>query len=191
MTGTVGEETAVELIKKGATDYILKDRLVRLPAAVRRALDERAAGEERRKVERIRDLLASIVESSDDAIIGIALDGTILSWNRGAEHIYGHTSTEVHGKLLANLFAPEHASEADNALAKLRRGEPVGRYESKGLRKGGEVIDVAVTMSLIRNAGGELIGTSAVIRDTTEQKRLEKNSWFRRKWKELGGWQPA
>src|SRR5919106_2341120 len=81
VTGTVGEETAVDCIKKGAADYILKDRLGRLSLAVDRALGETAARAERQRADKTRDLLVSIVESSDDAIIGLALDGTVLSWN--------------------------------------------------------------------------------------------------------------
>src|SRR4051812_21383257 len=69
VTGTVGEETAVECIKRGATDYVLKDRPARLPLAIGRALEEKAFREDRRKMERSRDLLAAIVECSDDAII--------------------------------------------------------------------------------------------------------------------------
>ena len=118
-TGTVGEETAVECIKKGATDYVLKDRPARLPHAVRRALHDRSMRAERRRAERSRDLLASIVQSSDDAIIGMALDGSIVSWNRGAESIYGYSAAETKGQSDFHAFRSRASAMSSRPLSRL------------------------------------------------------------------------
>ena len=115
-TGTVGEETAVECIKKGATDYVLKDRPARLPHAVRRALHDRSMRAERRRAELSRDLLASIVQSSDDAIIGMALDGSIVSWNRAAEGIHGYSAAEIKGQPISMLFDPARRALHDRVF---------------------------------------------------------------------------
>ena len=183
-TGTVGEETAVECIKKGATDYVLKDRPARLPHAVRRALHERFLRAERRRAERSRDLLASIVQSSDDAIIGMSLDGSIVSWNRGAEGIYGYSAEEIKGQPVHMLFDPRRAHELQATLETLRRGDSIERYETSGIRKDGGVIEMAVTMSAIRD--GRITGISAIARDITQQKRLQKDFLSAQKMEAVG-----
>jgi two-component system, cell cycle sensor histidine kinase and response regulator CckA len=186
VTGTVGEETAVECIKRGATDYILKDRLGRLSFAVQRALAETAAREERKKANKARDLLASIVESSDDAIIGIALDGTVLSWNRGAARIFGYSAQEIQEKPIALLFTSDGLDQLHKNLETLRSGESVSRYESRGMTKDRKPIEIAVTMSPIRSMAGSLEGASAIIRDISDQKQLEKEFYLSQKMEAIG-----
>jgi len=186
VSGSVVDEVAVECVKRGATDYVLKDRLARLSHAVERALSEKAAREERRKAERSRDLLASLVESSDEAIIAMTLDGAILTWNRGAAGIYGYTVEEIEGKPLSLLFAPNRAEELYSALLTLQRGESTARYESLGVKKDGSVIDVAVTISSIRPQSDDLAGASAIIRDITSYKRLQAELFFAQKMEAVG-----
>jgi PAS domain S-box-containing protein len=183
-TGTVGEETAVECIKEGANDYVLKDRPARLPHAVRRALQDRLMRAERRNAERSRDLLASIVQSSDDAIVGMAMDGSIVSWNRGAEQIYGYPAAEIKGHPISRLFEPAAGDELRATLDILRRGDTIERYESTGIRKEGTPIDISVTMSAIR--GERITGFSAIIRDITQQKRLQKDFLSAQKMEAVG-----
>lgn len=186
VTGTVGEETAVECIKKGANDYILKDRLVRLPVAVQRALDDTSAREDRRKADKTRDLLASIVESSDDAIIGLALDGTILTWNRGARRIYGYTAEHIAGKPIAALFAPDSLDTLSQAMQIVRQGRSVDRYETRGSTADGRSIEVAFSMSPILKEDRDLEGISAIIRDITDLKTLEKELLLAQKMEAIG-----
>ncbi len=185
VTGTVGEEVAVECIKKGATDYIIKDRLRRLPLAVQRALDEKAARDQHKEEERDLNLLALIVESSDDAIIGMSPDWTILSWNRGASIIYGYQAEEIEGKPIEALFAPESAGEWREVTDALQRGEPIVRHDMKGVTQKGSAIEVALTISALRNADGQ-IGWAATIRDITEQKRLLREFLVAQKMEAVG-----
>ena len=127
---------------------------------------------ERRRAERSREQLASIVDYSDDAIIGKSLDGTITNWNHGAERLYGYSAEEVIGRPISMLFPPDRGDEMDLITAKLRRGEIVTE-ETVRRRKDGALIDVALTVSPIRNARGEVTGASAIVRDISERKRVE------------------
>ena len=128
----------------------------------------------RKRIEETRGQLAAIVESSDDAIIGKTLDGTIVSWNRGAEEIYGYSPGEAVGQPISILLPPERADELPSIMERLRRGERIDHYETKRQRKDGTVIDVSVTISPIRTDTGELIGASAVARNITDRKRIEE-----------------
>jgi diguanylate cyclase (GGDEF)-like protein/PAS domain S-box-containing protein len=111
--------------------------------------------------------LAAIVHSSDDAIIGKALDGTILSWNPGAERIYGYTSAEVVGKSISILVPPEKSDELTSILDSIARGKRVDHYETVRVRKDGSHIDVSLTVSPIKDVEGTLIGASTIARDVT------------------------
>jgi PAS domain S-box-containing protein len=186
VTGTVGEQVAVECIKKGAADYILKDRLARLPFAVARALDDVDAAHERRKAEQNRDLLASIVESSDDGIIGVSADGRILSWNRGARAIYDYSAEEIVGKPITALFMPEGLDQLNDAIKMLVHGQSVERYETRGRTSQGRTIEVAVTLSPLRNAEESSGGASAIVRDITEQKQLQRELFVAQKMDAIG-----
>jgi PAS domain S-box-containing protein len=185
VTGTVGEETAVECIKQGATDYVLKDRQARLPLAIERALDEKRVREERRQAERSRDLLAAIVQSSDDAIVGADLDGRIVSWNRGAERIYGFIADEIRGRSVSVLFLP-HSEELQSVKQAFQRGENLDRHETKGVREDGAVIDVSVTISRIQSDAGNFAGASMIARDITEHKRLQQEFCVSQKMDAIG-----
>jgi PAS domain S-box-containing protein len=127
---------------------------------------------ERKRMERSREELASIVDYSDDAIIGKSLDGIILSWNRGAERLYGYSAEEVLGQPISILLPPDRADELDEIIASLRRGEIVNE-ETVRLRKDGTLLDVALTVSPITNSRGEVAAASAIARDISERKRAE------------------
>ena len=106
--------------------------------------------------------LASIVESSDDAIFSETLDGTILTWNAGAQRLYGYAPAEVIGRSVAMLAPPDHADEIAGILSRLRRGERVERHESVRARKDGTRFDVSLTVSAIRTASGMIAGASEI-----------------------------
>jgi PAS domain S-box-containing protein len=129
---------------------------------------------ERKRAETATRRLAAIVESSDDAIIGKTLDGTITSWNSGAEHQYGYTAAEVLGKPISILVPPGHTDEIAKILELIKNGSGIHQYETGRVRKGGQRIEVSVTVSPIKDADGIIVGASAIARDITDRKRAEE-----------------
>ena len=128
---------------------------------------------ERKQAEKMRAFLASIVESSDDSIIGTDLDGRILSWNEGAKRLFGYTAEEAIGKHITLLFRAAHRADHLNSLQKVRRQEHIERFESIRVAKNGKAIDVSVILSPIRDTMGRLQGVSAIYRDITASKRAD------------------
>ena len=117
--------------------------------------------------------LAAIVESSQDAIIGHAFDGTIRTWNAGAAAIFGYTAQEAIGQPFAVLVPENQADEVPDILEKLRRGERIEHFEIDRVRKDGKRIDVSLTISPVRNASGNVIAASTIAREFTERKVAE------------------
>jgi PAS domain S-box-containing protein len=128
---------------------------------------------ERRLIEE-KLTLAAIVESSKDAIVGKSIDGTITSWNKGAEEIYGYTKSEIIGKSISVLVPPELSGERSEILSKIKLGEWITNYETVRQRKDGQNIYVSLTVSAVYDAEGRIIGASTIARDITERKQLEK-----------------
>ncbi len=129
---------------------------------------------ERVRAEESSAFLASIVESSSDAIVGENLDGSIVTWNAGAERLYGYPAREVLGRPMSVLIPPECSEELASITDCIRRGSILERHETLRLRKDGSRVDVAITVSPVRNAAGEIIGASTVARDISDRKRTEK-----------------
>ncbi len=129
----------------------------------------------RKRTEELRERLAAIVDSSDDAILSKTLDGTISAWNRGAEKIFGYPAAEIVGKPVLVLLPPGRIDEEAGLLARIRRGESVEHFETVRVRKDGTNIDVSVTISPIRDANGAIVGASTVARDITQRKRAEES----------------
>ncbi len=117
--------------------------------------------------------LATVVESSDDAIIGVALDGTIETWNRGAERLFGWGAGEVVGGPAAVLIPAGHADHLPQVLDQLRRGQHVTHYESLRRRKDGTVVYVSLSVSGVRGPDGDLLGAWMILRDVTERRQAE------------------
>jgi len=118
-------------------------------------------------------LLAALVKSSDDAIVATSLDGRMLTWNQGAELLYGYRADEVLGSNVALLAPSDRTGEPAAILNRVAAGERIDQYETVNRRKDGTLIDVAVTVSPIQDALGRVIGASAIARDITRQKRIE------------------
>ena len=117
--------------------------------------------------------LAAIVQSSDDAIFGMTLDGVIVTWNEAASRMYGYSAEEIVGKPVLVLAPGEKADEMAQNLDKLRRGEPVPHFETVRLTKSQNLINVSVTSSLVRTASGEVSGIAVIARDITRRKKAE------------------
>ena len=129
---------------------------------------------ERQQLESAGLHLSAIVESSEDAIISKDLNGIITSWNRGAQRIFGYSAAEVLGRPVSILTAPTLPNEMPDILAKIKRGERVEQYETRRRTKDGQVIDVALTVSPVRNAAGRIVGAAKIARDITQRKSAEK-----------------
>lgn len=117
--------------------------------------------------------LAAIVESSNDAIISYTTKGILDSWNQGAERLYGYSAKEAIGKSITMLIPSHQAGEEAKILQKVRSGEGVDHYETQRLTKDGRLVDIALTVSPIKNAHGALVGVSAVGHDIADRKRAE------------------
>ena len=139
---------------------------------------KKAGAAEREGEKAIREeaqaLLTAIVESSDDAIISKTLDGTVTSWNSGAERLFGYTAQEMIGKSIMILIPPERHDEERLILERLRRGERIEHYETVRVAKSGRAVDISLTISPIRNSSGRIIGASKVARDITLWKHAQK-----------------
>jgi len=129
---------------------------------------------ERNQAEIISQRLAAIIESSDDAIVGKDLNSIVTSWNAGAERIFGYSASEMIGTSIMRLIPPDHQAEEDQILSSIRRGQRVDPIETVRVGKDGRLLDVSITVSPIKDSGGNVIGASKVGRDITERKRADE-----------------
>lgn len=125
---------------------------------------------ERKRGEEFKAQLAEIVNSSNDAIIGTNLNGTITSWNAGAERLFGYTTAEAIGQPITMLMTPDRANEEDTILERIRRAERLDHYETIRRRKDGTLVDLSLTVSPIVDGHGKVVGASKIARDITERK---------------------
>lgn len=126
---------------------------------------------ERKQAEELRERLAAIVESSEDAIVSKTLDGIIRSWNAGAERIFGYSRAEAVGQHITLIIPPERHEEEREILGRLRRGERIEHFETVRVAKDGSRLDISLTVSPLRDHEGRVVGASKVARDITQLKR--------------------
>jgi two-component system, cell cycle sensor histidine kinase and response regulator CckA len=174
VSSTCGEDVAVDMMKAGADDFIARENLSRLVPAIEREMKAAQTRRERNRAETAMHFLAAIVESSDDAIYGKTPDGTIVSWNRGAEHIFGYPADEIIGRSIELLYPAGQRDELIGIMEQIRHGERVGRYDTVRRHKDGYGIPVSVTVSPIKNGSGEIIGASVIARDITDRVRNDE-----------------
>jgi PAS domain S-box-containing protein len=128
----------------------------------------------RHKADRATGLMASIVESSDDAIVSKTLKGVITSWNPGAERIFGYTAKEAIGQSISLIIPVDRATEEETILKRLGRGERIDHFDTVRVRKDGTTLDVSLTISPVRDPANKVIGVSKIARDVTHRKQAEK-----------------
>ena len=174
VTGFLGDEAAAECIKRGAADFVLKDRPARLPNTVQRVLEEKRLRTENKRAFEAISRLATIVESSDDAIIGMTLEGVITSWNKGAEMLYGYSAAGVLGQPVSVLVPPDRSEEVAQILARLKRGESIEHYETVRVRKDGSLVDVSLSIFPLTDSRGGVTGIASIARDITKRKCAER-----------------
>ncbi len=129
---------------------------------------------QRKSADHAAQQLVAVVESSDDAIISKDLNGVIQSWNHGAERIFGYAANEIVGASITTLIPRDRLVEESEILKKIRNGEPIKHYETIRRHKDGQLIDISLTISPIRDANGKIIGASKIARDITDRKRHEE-----------------
>ncbi len=152
---------------EGQAERDAEGRVVRLFGTVMDITERKQAEEENAR-------LAAIVEYSSDAVLGLTLDGTLVSWNQSAERLYGYKEGEVIGQHISVLAAPEQAGAASAAIQALRRGEQRGAQEMRGRSKDGTLVEMMQAFSPIRNQIGEMVGVAAIGHNVTEQRRAEE-----------------
>jgi PAS domain S-box-containing protein len=186
------ENPALRVLRAGAVVGLVNHTVLLARDGIERPIDDSAAPirddagvvggavlvfrdiTERKKAEVAQARLAAIVESSDDAILSKSLDGTILSWNAGAERIFGYSTDEAVGRSITLIIPAERLDEERDILARLRRGERIDHFETVRVTKAGRRVDISLTVSPIRDAEGHIVGASKVARDVTEKKRAEE-----------------
>jgi len=131
----------------------------------------------KRRLEAERQQLATIVQFSDDAIIGTTLEGIVTSWNAGAERLFGYSTGEMIGRSLLTLFPPDRKTEEQVILDKIAQGETVNHFETVRVCKDASLKDVSVSISPMRDEHGRVIGASKIVRDISERKRVEELTW--------------
>ncbi len=156
----------IDVLLNASSRFDDKDNLINTRGSVLNITD-------RKKAEEINLKLAAIVENSDDAITGKTLDGTIISWNKGAERIYSYTSKEIIGKPISILVPSDRPDEVSGILERIKAGDLIDHFETVRVRKDGEEINISLTISPIKDKDDIIIGTSTIARNITERKVVE------------------
>jgi PAS domain S-box-containing protein len=147
---------------------VIRDAQAQITGGINLLVDITARKKAQIEAEAAAASLSAIVDSSDDAIISKDLNGTITSWNKSAERLFGYTAEETVGKSITLLIPPDRKNEETEILAHLRKGERVDHFETLRRRKDGTLLNISLTISPVKNARGEIIGASKIARDTTK-----------------------
>ncbi|MEO6996268.1 MAG: response regulator [Lacunisphaera sp.] len=177
VSGTIGEETAVEAMKFGASDYLLKDRLARLGAAVRGVLEQSHRRKQHKQaleaLQRTSRTLQTIFDSAPVAILGLDLQGKIVRWNAGAFRMFGWTEGEVIGRICPTVPEENHADYLAMIAEVIRTGGQTGLI-ARRLTKNGEMLHTRIVAAGLRDTTGETIGVMTIIEDITKQRQAEE-----------------
>ena len=174
-----------QAIEVGASAYCTKSDLARnLVPIIERAIEARHAqcthmssqNFARRPSDQAGNLLAAIVDSSDDVIISKTLDGIITSWNKAAERVFGYSATEAIGKSITLIIPKDRLQEENDIISRVKRGEHIHHFDTIRQRKDGSLLDLSVTISPVKDSSGRVVGASKLAREITERKRAERNT---------------
>lgn len=174
VSGTVGEDVAVALVRAGANDYVVKDRLTRLGVVVERELREADNRRAERRSDSVAAHLMAVVESSDDAIFSESLDGLVTTWNPAAERLFGIPAREAIGRDTLFIVPEDKVDEMAQIVERVLRGEHVQHFETRRLHRNGTRLAVSITISAIRDTHGQVTGISKVVRDISQQLLLQQ-----------------
>jgi PAS domain S-box-containing protein len=170
---TIDDDMAVACLKAGAHNFILKSKPVRLVSAIERELRTANPRRERKRSEQAMARLAAIVESSDDAILSVTVEGIVATWNAAAERIYGYKAEEIIGRPIFLTTPPDRVDGLRSLLEKLKWGQRFQNFETLGLRKDGKPFFASLTLSPMKDPDGEIRLISSIVRDTTPRKMSE------------------
>jgi len=173
ISGKIGEETAVEAMKAGAHDYIMKDRLARLIPAIQRELKEASIRRERMLAEDALREQAQIIDQIHDSVISTDLDGHVTSWNQGAERLFGYSAKQALGKHISFVYPEDQHEFLQQEVIKPLKKKGEHEIEVRMRRKSGEDFYAHLSLSLLRSGDGSVIGMIGYSMDITERKRAE------------------
>jgi PAS domain S-box-containing protein len=168
-----GEEAAVDMMKAGASDFIIKNNLSRLAPAIEREMEAARNRHVKARAEAAMLHWAAVVENNEDAIYSKNLEGIIVSWNPAAERIFGYCANEIIGQSISLLFPKNKQDEFSDIMAGLGRSELIGFKKTYRQRKDGKNIPVSVSISPIKGTDGRVIGASTIAHDLTEPIQAE------------------
>lgn len=173
LTGSMNEEIAVEAMKAGATDYTLKERISRLPFAIKEALDVKEALAEKKKAIDDLESMSEIVQQSPFSVISTNLEGTITSWNKGAERIFGYTNKETLGNNVSLLYHADDTDVLQNDVIEPLLAKGYNQIQTRLLRKGGELFIGSLSLWLVKDGVGNPVGMVGYTYDITKEVEAE------------------
>jgi len=174
ISGKIGEDMAVEAMRAGAHDYIMKDRLTRLVPAIQRELQEAEVRRARRLAEEALQRQAQIIDQIHDSVVSTDLDGKVTSWNKGAERIFGYAAGEALGKHISFVYPPDQHEFLEQRVIKPLKEKGDHETEVRMRRRSGEDFFAHLALSLLKSADGSPIGMIGYSMDITQRKRAEE-----------------
>ncbi|MGB2981696.1 MAG: PAS domain S-box protein [Candidatus Zixiibacteriota bacterium] len=174
ISGKIGEDTAVEAMKAGAHDYIMKDRLTRLIPTIQRELKEARIRGARKQAEEALRRQAQILDQIHDSVVSTDLDGNVTSWNKGAERLFGYSDKEVLGKHISFLYPEDKHQFLEQEVIKPLRKKGEHEIEVQMRRKSGEDFHAHLSLSMLKSKDGSVVGMIGYSLDITERKRAEE-----------------
>ncbi|MGB2697685.1 MAG: PAS domain S-box protein [Candidatus Zixiibacteriota bacterium] len=174
ISGKIGEETAIEAMKAGAHDYLMKDNLTRLAPAIQRELKEATVRKERRLAEEALREQAQIIDQIHDSVVSTNLDGYVTSWNKGAERLFGYSAKEALGKHITFVYPEDQHEFLEKQVIKPLKRKGQLEIEVRMKRKSGEDFYANLSLSLLRDREGTVIGMIGYSMDISKRKRAEE-----------------